>query len=94
MPIDPQGDAEADEGGEGVVELVAVEGALRFAGHDGVECAVGVAEGWEEFVGAGAALPGQFGHQPHPGHVGPMTRTPESWRNGSVSSHRPALTLL
>ncbi|MET8809630.1 hypothetical protein [Streptomyces sp. NPDC004546] len=48
-----------DEDGEGVAELVAVEGALGFSDHDGVEAAVGVAEGLEEFVGAGAALPGQ-----------------------------------
>ncbi|MFE5031790.1 hypothetical protein [Streptomyces sp. NPDC056683] len=83
-----------DEDGDGVAELAAVEGALRFADHDGVESAVGVAEGLEEFVGAGAALPGQFGHQPHTGHVGPTTRTTEPWRNGSVSSDRPAPTLL
>ncbi|MGW1802030.1 hypothetical protein ACWCQN_40515 [Streptomyces sp. NPDC001984] len=48
-----------DEDGEGVAELVAVEGALGFSDHDGVEAAVRVAEGFEEFVGAGAALPGQ-----------------------------------
>jgi hypothetical protein len=48
-----------DEDGEGVAELVAVEGALWFTDHNGVEAAVGVAEGSEEFVGAWAALPRQ-----------------------------------
>lgn len=55
----PQWDAEVDEDGEGVAELVPVEGALGLSDHDGVESASGIAEGFEEFVGAGAALPGQ-----------------------------------
>ncbi|MCQ6246102.1 hypothetical protein [Streptomyces malaysiensis] len=50
---------EVHEDGEGIAELVPVEGALRFPDHDRVEPAVGVAERLEEFVGAGAALPGQ-----------------------------------
>ncbi|MGW0631047.1 hypothetical protein [Streptomyces sp. NPDC002758] len=32
---------------------------MRFPDHDGVEAAVWVAEGLEEFVGAWAALPGE-----------------------------------
>ncbi|MFF3919520.1 hypothetical protein ACFYZB_40075 [Streptomyces sp. NPDC001852] len=56
---DPQGDAEVDEDGEGVAELVAVERALWLSDDDGVEAPVRVAEGLEEFVGAGPALPGQ-----------------------------------
>lgn len=42
---DPQGDAEVDEEGEGVAELVAVEGALGLADDHGVEAPVRVAEG-------------------------------------------------
>lgn len=55
----PQRDAEVDEDGEGVAELVTVEGALRLPDHDRVEPASRVTEGFEEFVGAGAALPGK-----------------------------------
>jgi hypothetical protein len=55
----PEGDAEVDEDGEGVAEPVAVEGALGFSDRNRVESAVRVAEGLEEFVGAGPALPGQ-----------------------------------
>lgn len=40
----PQRDAVVDENGEGEPELVAVEGALRFADDDGVESAVGLFE--------------------------------------------------
>jgi hypothetical protein len=45
--------------GKVFAELVAVEGELWFYDDDGVESAVGVAEGLEELVGAWAALPGQ-----------------------------------
>ncbi|MFD0503623.1 hypothetical protein ACFQ0G_12925 [Streptomyces chiangmaiensis] len=55
----PQRDAEVYEHREGVAELVAVEGALRLADHDGVEAAVRVAERLEEFVGAGRRCQGR-----------------------------------
>ncbi|MET7765242.1 hypothetical protein ABZS71_25690 [Streptomyces sp. NPDC005393] len=48
-----------DEDGEGVAELVAVEGALRLPDHHRVEPAERVAERLKEFVGVWAALPGQ-----------------------------------
>ncbi|WP_369359747.1 hypothetical protein [Streptomyces sp. cg2] len=56
---DPQGDVEVGEEGEGVVELVAVEGALGLPDDDGIEVTVRVAEGREECGGSGAPLPGQ-----------------------------------
>ncbi|KPC61340.1 hypothetical protein ADL29_25065 [Streptomyces chattanoogensis] len=56
---DPQRHAEVDEEGEGITELVAVEGALRFADDDGIEAAVGVAKGFEEGGRLRAAFPGE-----------------------------------
>ena len=53
----PQLDAVVREDGEGEPELVAVEGALRLADHDGVELSLRIAEGLEEAGGLGPALP-------------------------------------
>ncbi|KOU53166.1 hypothetical protein ADK54_05280 [Streptomyces sp. WM6378] len=55
----PERYGEVDEEGEGVAELVAVEGALWFSDDDGVEAALWVAEVLKQCGGVWAALPWQ-----------------------------------
>jgi hypothetical protein len=55
---DPELDSIVDEQREGEAELVAVERALGFADHDGVESTVLPRQGLEEGTGSRAALPG------------------------------------
>ena len=55
----PEGDAVVGEHGEGEPELVAVEGALRLADHDGIEAPGRVAERLQQSVRLGPPLPWQ-----------------------------------
>ncbi|MFF4287753.1 hypothetical protein ACFY0R_21000 [Streptomyces sp. NPDC001633] len=53
-----------DEEGEGVAELVAVEGALGLADDDGVEAALRVADYLEESGGLGRRFQGRARERP------------------------------
>uniref|UniRef100_A0AAU2UYW4 Uncharacterized protein n=1 Tax=Streptomyces sp. NBC_00003 TaxID=2903608 RepID=A0AAU2UYW4_9ACTN len=55
----PEWYREVDEEREGISELVAVEGALRFSDDDGVEATLWVAEVLKQRGGVRAALPWQ-----------------------------------
>lgn len=58
---DPQGDVEVDEEGEGVAELVAVEGALGLSDDNGVEPRSGLRKSWRRAAawGRSASMAGR-----------------------------------